>query len=437
VTDQIIAASAADATITIQAAIDAAATQRGGRIVLQAGTHRVGGLRLMSRVELHLEAGAVLLLAASYDAYARNQVSVIAEGSDRTCIVGQGLIDCAITGAGTIRAPGAAYVAGEDPEVGTHVPATLRPRVLVLEDCEQVTLSGVRIEDSPMWTVHLVACHGVRIDGISIANDRLLPNTDGIVVDSCTDVVIENVAIDTADDGVCLKTTRRAAGIAACRDVVVRNSRVSSQSCALKIGTETFGEVSDISFEDCVVTHSNRALGIFSRDGGRIFDVRYARITVDCHETPDGFWGSGEAITVTVVTRRPELPAGAVSNVTFEDITGDMEGAINLVSAVPAGISDVRLSRVSLAQHRGALGTAERYDLRPTPADLAPPPSASGRPNAWTKGADGVVVGLAVYPGGMPGLFSSGVHSLSLEVVVITRPVELPAGWNPEIIVQA
>jgi polygalacturonase len=386
-------------------------------------------------VTLHLEAGAVLAFADSYDAYRDNVVSVVAEGSDRACLVGQGIANCAITGSGTIRAPGRAYIAAEDAEVGTHVPAALRPRVIVLEDCENVVLSGVRVEDSPMWTIHLVACREVRIEGIEVRNDRLLPNTDGIVIDSCSGVAIQHVSIDTADDGVCLKTTRRAAGIGACRNVAVRHSRISSQSCALKVGTESFGDVEGIVFEDCVVTESNRALGLFSRDGGHISNVRFSRIAVDCHETADGFWGSGEAITITVVTRRPELPAGAVSNVVVEDITGHMEGTINLVSTVPGGLSDVRLSRVSLTQRPGPLGTARRYDLRPTPADLAPPTSARGRANAWTKGADGIVVGLVDYPGGMPGLFASGVDDLVLEDVTIVRPPVLPAGWNPELIV--
>lgn len=427
---------AADETAAVQSAIDAAASGGGGRVVLQAGRHRVGGLRLRSGVTLHLEADAVLAFADSYDAYRDNVVSVVAEGSDRACLVGQGIVDCAITGSGTIRAPGRAYIAAVDDEVGTYVPAALRPRVIVIEDCNNVVLSGVRVEDSPMWTIHLVACREVRIEGIDVRNDRLLPNTDGIVVDSCSGVTIRHVSIDTADDGVCLKTTRRAAGIGTCRNVAVRHSRISSQSCALKVGTETFGDVDDVTFEDCVVTESNRALGIFSRDGGRISNVRFARITVDCHETPDGFWGSGEAVTITVVTRRPELGAGAVSNVTFEDITGRMEGAINLVSTVPGGLSNIRLSRVSVSQHPGRLGTARRYDLRPTPADLASPADARGRANAWTKGSDGVVVGLVDYPAGMPGFFASGAGELVLDELTIARPSEPVAGWDPRLIVQ-
>ena len=431
-----IAASAADQTEALQAAIDNISAAGGGRVMVLEGAHPCGGLRLRSGVDLHLAAGAVLLLTPDYDAIARNTVSVIAEGSDRALIVAQGAVDIAISGAGEIKAPGRAYIAGDDPEVGTHIPAKLRPRVLVFEDCRGVSISGIRISDSPMWTLHLVACRDVEIRGVAVDNDRRLPNTDGLVIDSCHDVLVEQVDISTADDGVCLKTTRRAAGIGSCERVTVRHCRVSSQSCALKIGTESFGDVADIVFEDCVVGQSNRALGIFSRDGGAVRNVRFSRIAVDCHETPDGFWGAGEALTVNVVDRRPEPPAGPVSGLVVEDITGSSEGAINLVAAAPAGIHDVRLINIALSQHPGRLGTGRRYDLRPTAADLVVAVDAKGRANAWTKDAAGRIVGLLDYPDGLPGLFAFGVAELRLENVTIARPAPLPEGWADEAICQ-
>lgn len=416
-----IAAAATDQTAEIQSAIDRVSAGGGGRVELAQGEHPCGGLRLRDGVELHLAEGAVLRLTPDYAALADNTVSVIAEGSDRGLIVGQGVRHVALTGPGEIAAPGRAYIAGDDPEVGTWVPAALRPRVLVLEDCEDVEISGLRITDSPMWTMHLVNCRGVLVTGARVENDRRLPNTDGLVIDSCHDVRIEGVSIVTADDGICLKTTRRAAGIGSCERVSVRQCTISSQSCALKIGTESFGDVRDIVFEDCAVVDSNRALGIFSRDGGRISGVRFSRLRVECHETPDGFWGSGEALTITVVDRRAERPAGAVSDIVVEEISGVMEGAIALVSTA-APITDVLLRRIALTQRQGALGTGRRYDLRPTPADLAPAPGASGRANAWTRGADGIVIGLVDYPGGtLPGLFLSGVHGVAMDDVVVTR----------------
>ena len=52
----------------------------------------------------------------------------------------------------------------------------------------------------------------------------------------------------------------------------------------------------------------------------------------------------------------------------------------------------------------------------------------SGRANAWTRGADGVVIGLVDYPGGMPGVFASGVEGLAMDGVSVRRADDaLPA----------
>jgi polygalacturonase len=289
-----------------------------------------------------------------------------------------------------------------------------------------------------MWTLHLADCEDVVIRNVTIANDRRLPNTDGMVLDACRRVVIEDCVISTADDGICLKTSAGPDGkaIGSCEDVTVRRCTVSSLSCALKLGTESHGDFRNVVFEDCQVRESNRGLGVFSRDGGQMKNIRFSRIAVDCHETLDGFWGSGEALTVTVVDRRPERRAGAVENLLVEEISGRMEGAINLVSTSEAGIHNVALRAITITQEPGPLGTGLRYDLRPTFADIAPITEAAGRANAWTRGADGRIVGLLHYPGGMPAIYLKGVEGLIAQDVAVKRPAPRPSGWNATDIVE-
>lgn len=419
-------------TTTIQAAIDQVSMSGGGVVALLAGSHITGGLRLKSGVELHLTDGAVLKPIPDYEAFADNIVDVIAEKSNRAMIVASGAEHIAITGPGRIEAGGDHFIIGDDEVVGTFTPAEFRPRVLVAEHCRDVRLHGLEVQNSPMWTLHFVDCEDLSVRDVRVMNNRRLPNTDGMVLDACRRAIIDNCQINTADDGICLKTSAGPNGqaIGRCEDIVVRGCTVSSVSCALKIGTESFGDFTNVVFEDCRVEQSNRGLGIFSRDGGRVSNVRFSRIDLECFETPDGFWGSGEALTVTVVDRVPHRPAGAVSNLVVEDITGSMEGAVTLVSTAPAGIHDVHLRRMHLVQKVGKLGTGLRYDLRPTNADLAPAPEAQGRANAWTRGSDGRIVGLLDYPGGMPGAFVQGVTGLEVEDVRFDRPQPLPQGWN-------
>ncbi|TNB47379.1 glycoside hydrolase family 28 protein [Martelella lutilitoris] len=428
-----IPASAGDATSRIQSAIDEAA-KTPVAVVLEAGTHICGGLRLISNVELRLEDGAVLQFLPDYDAYAAHPVRVVAEGSDRAMISATDASDIAITGKGRMVCGGKHFATGKDAEMGTLIPAAHRPRLLVLDSCTQVTLSEFSVTDSPMWTLHFVNCEGLSIDNVSVENALDMPNTDGIVIDGCRDVTVRRCDISTADDGVVLKTSCRPDGtvVGACERIEVADCRVRSHSCALKIGTESFGDFRDITFRNCEVIASNRGLGIFSRDGGAVENVRFSDISLDCRETPPGFWGSGEALTINLVDRRPETrPAGRISGVIIENISGSMEGAINLYCERRGGIENIEMRTVALHQRPGAYGTALCYDLRPTPADLAEAPASEGRANAWRKGADGRVIGLVDYPGGMPAVFSHNVKGLSLQHIEIDRPKPLPAGFSP------
>ncbi|WOS66565.1 polygalacturonase PglB [Sinorhizobium fredii] len=433
-----IEATGGNATAEIQSAIDAASARGGGRVSLLAGEHLAGGLLLKGGVELHLAEGALLRPIPDYEAYRDTTVQVIAEKSNRGMIVARNADNVRITGPGRIEAGGEHFITGDDPNVGTFVPAEFRPRVVVFEGCRNVGFEGLQVTGSPMWTLHLADCENIVIRNVTITNDRRLPNTDGMVLDACRSVLVEDCTISTADDGICLKTSAGPDGkaIGVCENITVRRCTVSSLSCALKLGTESHGDFHNIVFEDCKVSDSNRGLGLFSRDGGHMRNIRFSRIEVDCHETLDGFWGSGEALTVTVVDRRPERRAGAVENLLVEAISGRMEGAINVVSTSGAGIRNVALRGITIAQDPGALGTGLRYDLRPTFADIAPSAEADGRANAWTRGVDGRIVGLLDYPGGMPAIFLKGVEGLIAQDVAVKRPAPLPEGWNTKDIVE-
>ncbi|EJZ18884.1 glycoside hydrolase family 28 protein (plasmid) [Rhizobium sp. Pop5] len=427
-----------DNTDRLQAEIDSLSASGGGRLELLAGIHICRGLRLRSGVDLHLAAGAILRPVPDYAAYLNTTVSVIAEKSDRGMIVARDARRISLTGEGRIEAGCDSFITGDDETVGTFIPAEFRPRVVVFEGCDEVEISSIHISRSPMWTLHFVDCTDLTVRNVTIENDRRLPNTDGIVLDACRGATIENCKISTADDGICLKTSIGPQGVAIgrCENILVRRCTVQSLSCALKIGTETHGDVTNVVFEDCDVSASNRALGIFSRDGGRISNVRFSRIAVECRETPDGFWGSGEALTVNVVDRVAERPAGAVENLIVEDVAGRMEGAITVIAAASSGIRNVSLARIAIDQQPGALGTGRTYDLRPTNADLAPKADGGGRANAWTRGSDGRVIGLQDYPGGMPAVYVAGVTGILMNEVRITRPEPLPQGWNENDVVE-
>src|SRR5262249_41877652 len=66
----------------------------------------------------------------------------------------------------------------------------LRPNFIQPVRCKNVLIEGVRVINSPMWTLNPVYCTNVTIRGVKVETDG--PNTDGCDPDSCTDVLIKD-----------------------------------------------------------------------------------------------------------------------------------------------------------------------------------------------------------------------------------------------------
>jgi len=102
-------------TAAVQAAIDDCAAHGGGRVVVPGGTFVIGSIFLKSHVELHLEAGSVLMASDNLDdynpddAYAQNYNSVAEKWNKKHLIIAVELDDVAITGFGTINGHGDAF----------------------------------------------------------------------------------------------------------------------------------------------------------------------------------------------------------------------------------------------------------------------------------------------------------------------------------------
>lgn len=103
----------------------------------------------------------------------------------------------------------------------------------------------------------------VEVHNVSIFGDFNSPSNDGIDIDSSNNTHVQNCHIDTADDGIVPKTT---AG--ALFNLTVRNCWIRSKSCAVKLGSESRFDFSNIAFNDITISESHRGLGIQLRDQG-------------------------------------------------------------------------------------------------------------------------------------------------------------------------
>jgi len=301
-------------TATLQARIDAAAAAGGGRVVVGAGVHRTGALRLRSHVELHVEAGAVLQFVADPALYP--PVEARWEGAPATihqpCLYADGAEHVTISGAGTIDGGGApwwdAFHAG-----------TLdrpRPTLVGLHRCRRVVVRDVALRDSPAWTIHPLLCEDVSIRDVSILNPPDSPNTDGIDPESCRNVRISGCHVDVGDDCIVLKAgTEATAERVACENVTVVGCTLVHGHGGVVIGSEMSGDVRNVVIADCVFQGTDRGIRLKSRRGrgGVVEDVRVSNVVMDdvgCPFVVNAHYFCGPGGREPVVSERAPQPLG-------------------------------------------------------------------------------------------------------------------------------
>ena len=337
-------------TGAIQRAIDACAAQGGGRVLLPGGkVYRAGMLILRSHTELHLEMGAVLKgsdrqkdfapAGAASPAAAKRDVPSY-ENSEYTGLPTRFFLyakDCenvAVTGFGRIDGNEEIFHGEKNP---WHIEGAEYPRVplLYLENVRHLTLHQVTLANSAFWTVHMVGCRDVLIDGI-----RNMANCDGIDPDHCQNVRIHGCHIETADDSIVFKNTAGAMQYGPCENIVVSDCTLISTSAAIKFGTESEDTFRNILVHNCTISRSNRGISLQLRDQGDIENVTFSNITIETrHFSPAHWWGAAEPIAVTALKRKPETRIGRIRNVRFQNIRCRSENGI-LIHGEPSWQTD-------------------------------------------------------------------------------------------------
>ena len=352
--------------------------------LLAAGSETVflsGPVELKKNVEVVLPAGVVWRALPDERRY-----TMSAFGANR----GEGMLwlwardadNIKFSGQGVIDGNGVAFMGKELSDSYELKPVTTldpRPHVLTLFGCRNVSLRDITIRQGAYWTLHLVGCDDVVVDGINLLNNLKIRNGDGIDIDHSRNVRISNCHITSGDDCICLKNRREFAEYGPCHDIVVTNCTMSSRSCAIKIGSENMDSIYHVSINNCVITRSNRGLGIQNRDEGTVTDVVFSNIIMDLRLWSDVWWGKAEPIYVTSYPRADgnhkdanwRFPkgethgrCGEVSRIFFRDIVATSENGC-FIGGEAGKVKDIHLDNVSLRLCRMTDYPGGVYDKRP------------------------------------------------------------------------
>lgn len=345
------------------------------RLIIESGIYKCGTIYLSDNASIYLNKGAKIKLSDDdkdfYSFDSGNRVITRNTWADCTYngkpskyfIFGKDLKNITIDGEGSIDGSEELFVGVATPY---HIEGKYYPRtpLIYMENCKNIKLLNITLERSSFWTVHLVGCDGVLIDGISIKNNPIFTNSDGIDPDHSKNMIIRNCDIYCADDCIVLKSTSYAKNYGPTENVEVYNCKLKSTCAAIKLGTESHSDFKNLYFHDIDIIDTNRGISLMLRDGGSVFNTRFENIKINSHQvSPLHWWGRGEPISITNIKRDENSLVGTINDVSFKNISCDSENGITIVGD---NIKDIVFDDVKLNIHNKTSWEKKDLDLRPS-----------------------------------------------------------------------
>ena len=426
-------------TAAIQKAVDECAAAGGGRVVVPAGTFVTGTIFLKSNVNLYLENGAVLQGSKDLKDYSR-------AGRSPGIIYCEDAINVGISGTGTIDASGDSFhdftknhvydefEKSRTRQKGNYMPEgtfftdgpmkrTRAPGMtIVFFHCTNVFVTGITIKDTPIWATRFGFCDGVLIDGITIKNNPLVPNSDGIHCTISRNIRISNCNISAGDDAIVLtgfpkdeetpglntteqKLPKYGNKTIYGENMTVTNCILKSSSAGIRIG---YGQhpIRRCTFSNIVIHDSHRGIGIFAHDASNIEDLIFTDIIIETRLLNGQWWGHGEPIHLSSISRFEGQPSGQIKNVQFNNINAIGEHGILVFGQKESPMENIQFNNVQLRMRKGkeTIGYGGNFDLRPA------------TPKA-----------MQIFEHDIPGIFAQHVNGLTIRNFNLSWGNDLPS----------
>ncbi len=283
----------------------------GGTLIISGGTFRTGPLHLSGvGCTIRFEEGACLSFIAEaeryrpvftrwegVDCWAMHPLFLITDSQDIT-LVGPGLLDGNGQWWWQQLRQRRAVQSGPESDIERELAALnpdyrrqsgggggrqtqfLRPPLLQIYKSSNIVIDGLRLTNSPFWTIHPLYSRHLSIKDVTIENPSDAPNTDGIDIESCANVVVCGCTVSVGDDGIAIKSGSGKDGIingVPTVDVLIEHCTVKRAHGGAVIGSETAAGISNITVRHCLFDGTDRGIRIKTRRGrgGKIRDLTF------------------------------------------------------------------------------------------------------------------------------------------------------------------
>jgi polygalacturonase len=247
----------------------------------------------------------------------------------------------------------------------------LRPSFIQFMNCQNILISDITLTNVPFWVIHPTYCSNITIRNIHVNSYRI--NNDGIDLDSCEDVLVEDCTFRAGDDAMVIKSGRDQDAWKVgkpSKNIVVRNCFASEVLHGLAFGSEMSGGLENIYIDNfhlkkveqyAIQFKSNLDRGGYIRnvyiDGVFIDETKTAIFfTNDYHSysggnSPSEFSGieiknvicnkaSGKAIDIVGLEQKP------IHNILLENIMIVEEGEKSeILNVVESEFTNIKISK--------------------------------------------------------------------------------------------
>lgn len=307
-------------TKAFAAAIDALSKKGGGKLIIPPGIWLTGPIILKSNIELHAETGALIKFSTDKSLYPIIETSFEGLNTWRCIspIYGKNLENIAFTGNGVWDGSGEAWrqvkkskltdeqwkkfvasggvlnekkdswypseqylkgAKGADQNIRLDLKTKedfeaihdfLRPVLVSIQNSKRVMFDGPVFQNSPAWNIHPLLIEDLIVRNITVRNPWFSQNGDGLDVESCKNVVIENSSFDVGDDAICIKSGKdkdgRDRGVP-CENIIVKNNIVYHGHGGVTVGSEMSGGVKNLHVSNCTFMGTDVGLRFKSTRG--------------------------------------------------------------------------------------------------------------------------------------------------------------------------
>lgn len=310
-----------DNTDILQKAINELPTN--GTLYFPAGQYRTGSLNLKSDMTLYVDDNAVIKGSDDFKLHQFRKsylYFIKVEDAQNVRILGHGTIDA---NGGLIRR--AWQVEKKKRKVAG--------RCFISVNVKNLTLKNVTFRESYSWNVHFVATDNLHVDRVKVFSSMTNSNGDGLDIDGCDGVLVENCLIFAEDDAITPKIAWMPRHSA--KNFVIRDCVLWSQAATgIRLGAEASGpEYANMLFENIDFLRANTMIRIYNYDGADMHDIVFRNLWVEeytLHVQDLGFdeiqrtkkrdAGQTFLFYIYMKPRTPQTPVGIVRDVVIENI---------------------------------------------------------------------------------------------------------------------